>query len=81
MAAHAAGGRGVHYIGSSISGYLDNDSRKGRLLFDYYRDTAGAFWFKNRALLPNGEIINMEQYIFGKEIRKEKYTTQYRKSR
>lgn len=81
MAAHGAGGRGVQYIGSSISGYLDNDSRKGRLLFDYYRDTTGAFWFKNRALLPNGDIVNMEQFIFGKEIRKEKYTTQYRKSR
>lgn len=79
MAAHGAGGRGVQYIGSDISSY--NDSGKGRLIYDYYRDTAGTFWYKNRVLLPNGEIVSMEQHIFGKEIRKEKYTTLYRKSR
>lgn len=81
MAAHGAGGRGVEYIGSSISDYLDNDKRSGRLIFDYYRDTAGAYWFKNRALLPNGEIVSMDRYIFGREIKKEKNTRQYRKTR
>ena len=80
MAAHGAVGRGVEYIGSSISGYLDNDKRNGKLMFDYYRDTAGAYWFENRALLPNGEIVSMERYIFGREIRKEKYK-QCRKNR
>ena len=81
MAAHGAGGRGVEYIGSSISGYLDNDKRNGKFIFDYYRDTAGAYWFKNRALLPNGEIVSMDRYIFGREIKKEKNTRQYRKTR
>lgn len=81
MAAHGAGGRGVEYIGSRISGYLDNDKSKGQFIFDYYRDTAGAYWFKNRAMLPNGEIVSMDMYIFGREIKKEKYTKQYRKNR
>lgn len=81
MAAHGADGRGVEYIGSSISGYLDNDKSKGQFIFDYYRDTTGAYWFKNRALLPNGEIVSMERYIFGREIRKEKYKKQYQKNR
>lgn len=72
MAAHGAGGLSVEYIGSRISGYLDNDKKKGKIIFDYYRDTAGAYWFKNRALLPSGEIVSMDVYIFGREIRKEK---------
>ena len=81
MAAHGADGRGVEYIGSTISGYLDNDKSKGKFIFDYYKDTAGAYWFKNRALLPSGEIVSMDRYIFGREIKKEKNTRQYRKNR
>lgn len=67
MEAHGAGERGVEYIGSKISGYLDSDSKNGQVISDYYRDTAGAYWFKNRALLPSGEIVSMERYIFGRE--------------
>lgn len=81
MAAHGAGGRSVEYIGSSIKGFLNNDKRKGKYIYDYYRDTAGAYWFKNRALLSSGEIVSMDMYIFGREIKKEKYTIQYRKNR
>lgn len=81
MEAHGAGGRGVEYIGSRNGCYLDNDRRKGKLIFDYYKDTAGAYWFKNRALLSSGEIVSMERYIFGREIKKEKYSKQYRKTR
>lgn len=81
MAAHGAGTRRVEYIGSDIRGYLDNDKRNGQRVWDYYRDTAGAYWFKNRALLPSGEIVSMDMYIFGREIKKEKYTKQYRKNR
>lgn len=81
MAAHGAGGRSVEYIGSSIKGFLDNDKRKGKYIYDYYRDTAGAYWFKNRALLPSGEIVSIDMYIFGREIKKEKYTKQYRKNK
>lgn len=68
MDTHDAGGRGVTYIGSKTSGYLDNDSRNGKVIFDYYVDTAGVYWFKNRALLPSGEIVSMERYIFGREV-------------
>ena len=68
MEAHGAGERATTYVGSRISGYLDNDSRKGRLVFDYYQDRAGAYWFKNRALLPDGEIVSMDRYIFGREL-------------
>lgn len=68
MDAHEAGDRAVTYIGSNISGYLDNDEKNGQTVWDYYRDTAGAFWFKNRALLPSGEIVSMERYIFGYEV-------------
>lgn len=59
MAAHGAGGRATTYIGSEVIGHL---------LYDYYQDSAGAYWFKNRALLPSGEIVSMERYIFGREI-------------
>jgi hypothetical protein len=66
-AAHGAIGGSVNYIGSEISGNLSDG--KGRMIFDYYRDDAGDYWFKNRALLQSGEIVSMEVYIFGHEIR------------
>lgn len=65
MAAHDAADRPVEYIGSR---------REGNLLYDYYRDSAGAFWFKNRAVV-NGEIVSMERYIFGREIAKKNKRT------
>ena len=39
----------------------------GDIVYDDYRDSAGAFWYKNRAIV-NGEIVSMEKYIFGHEI-------------
>lgn len=72
MEAHGAGGRGVTYIGSKVSGALDGDERNGRLVFDYYRDTAGAWWFENRALLPSGDIVSMDMYLFGYEGKRKK---------
>lgn len=73
MEAHGAGNRGVTYIGSRISGNLDNE-RNGKMIFDYFRDTKGDYWFKNRALLPSGEIVSMERYLFGREVtRKRRY--------
>lgn len=65
MAAHDAAGRSVEYIGSR---------REGNILYDYYRDSAGAFWFKNRAVV-NGEIVSMERYIFGHEMAKKNKRT------
>lgn len=67
--AHEAEGRGVTYVGSEVRGPLDGDERNGRLVFDYYLDTAGAWWFENRALLPSGKIVSMEMYLFGHEIK------------
>lgn len=58
MEAHEAGRRSVDYIGSRT---------EGDIVYDYYRDSAGAFWFRNRAIM-NGEIVSMEKYIFGHEV-------------
>ena len=58
MEAHEAGRRSVDYIGSRT---------EGNIVYDYYRDSAGAFWYKNRAII-NGEIVSMEKYIFGHEV-------------
>lgn len=69
MKAHEAEGREITYIGSEVRGLLDGDEKNGRLVFDYYRDTAGGWWFKNRALLPSGKIVSMELYLFGHEIK------------
>lgn len=55
-----------------LSGALDGDERNGQLVFDYYRDTAGAWWFENRALLPSGDIVSMDMYLFGYERKRKK---------
>lgn len=70
MEGHGAGGREVTYIGSEINGYLDNEQQKGLLIYDYYQDDEGDYWFKNRALLPDGRIVSMEYYIFGRKLKK-----------
>lgn len=62
MAEHGADGRTVEYVGSIT---------KGSIVRDYYRDNAGGWWYKNRAIV-NGCIVSMEAYIFGKEITKRK---------
>lgn len=63
MEAHDAAGRSAKYIGSRTEGHL---------VYDYYLDNTGAFWFKNRALLPSGEIVSMEKYIFGRDLKQRK---------
>ena len=63
MDAHGAAGRSTTYIGSEVVEHM---------IYDYYQDSAGAYWYKSRALLPSGEIVSMEQYIFGREIGKRK---------
>ena len=60
MVAHGAEGRVVVYIGSV---------RKGNIITDYYGDSEGYYWFKNRGV-RNGEILNMDEYIFGHKIMK-----------
>ena len=62
MAAHGAADRTIEYVGSS---------RKGKVIYDYYRDSTGAWWYGNRGIV-DGHIVSMEVYIFGKEIQKER---------
>lgn len=65
MEGHDAGGRSVTYIGSK------RDEKHPYLIWDYFRDSSGAYWFQNRAI-KGGQIVSMDVYIFGREIRKER---------
>lgn len=69
MDAHGAADRGIVYIGSKVCGYLENKNRDVQLVRDYYQDTEGMYWFKNRALIPSGEMISMEKYLLGHEVK------------
>lgn len=60
MEAHGAAGRRIDYKGSR---------RAGNIIYDYYRDDTGAWWYENRAVV-NGCIVSMEVYIFGKDLKK-----------
>ena len=62
MEAHDAAGRNTEYMGSH---------RVGDIVYDYYQDSTGAWWYKNRGVL-NGRIVSMEVYIFGRDIEKER---------
>ena len=55
-AAHGADDRTVTYIGSTV---------KENIITDYFRDTTGCYWFRNRAITEYGEIVSMKKYIFG----------------
>lgn len=57
------GGRDKEYMGSQITGHM---------VFDYYKDPAGSYWYGTRAQLLTGEIVSMEVYIFGHELRRKK---------
>lgn len=70
METHGAGERSVEYIGSKLSGCMEN--KGGKLIYDYYRDSAGGYWYKNRVLIPSGDIVSMEIYLFGHELRKKR---------
>lgn len=61
MAAHGAGGRDTTYIGSDI---------QGRRIFDYYRDSAGCYWYRNRIVLSDGTAVSEKEAIFGKKGKK-----------
>lgn len=63
MEAHGAAGRDVTYIGSDI---------KRNIITDYFRDTSGCYWFGNRAINEYGEIVAMEEHIFGHDFLEEK---------
>lgn len=69
MDAHGAGDRLTTYIGSR---------KEVNEVFDYYKDNEGSFWYKRRVILPLGEIVSMEYFIFGRDIRK-KHSYGFRK--
>ena len=49
----------IFYLGST---------RKGNIIRDYYIDSQGQYWYRNRAVV-DGCIVSMEVYIFGKDAR------------
>lgn len=51
--------RPVEYIGSR---------EKAGLIWDYYRDDEGDFWYKNRWRMPDGHIVSMEEKIYGEDF-------------
>ena len=52
-------GSEILYLGSA---------RRGDIIRDYYSDSQGQYWYRNRAVV-DGCIVSMEVYIFGKEAR------------
>ena len=70
MAAHGAEGRSTEYIGSTRSKHDQN------IVTDYYRDSAGAYWYRNRAIV-GGRIVSMETYIFGRDTTKARKYKRY----
>lgn len=68
MEGHGAGGRSATYIGSR------HDEKHPYLIWDYFRDNSNAYWYQNRAI-KDGQIVSMEVYIFGRDIRRESKKT------
>lgn len=62
MGAHGAEGRNTTYIGSRIE-------NRG-LIWDYWVDTSGAYWYSHRWREPNGKIISMEEHLFSNKYKK-----------
>ena len=67
MEAHGAGGRDVEYVGSQAGGPLDGERKNGTVIFDYYRDAEGGYWYQTRAWLPDRGIVSMDNYIFDRK--------------
>ena len=59
MAGHGAEGRSTEYIGSVTA--------KDNVVFDFYKDTEGDYWYRTRKRLESGEIVSMDMYLFGFE--------------
>lgn len=78
MEGHDAAGRSVKYIGSSMDSYVDGIPTKGRYLTDYFIDSEGDYWYSTRVMLPSGELISMEEHIFGKKtVSRPKHSVPY----
>lgn len=67
IAAYGVSDYELEYIGSDIRSPLNEG--KGWHVFDYYRDKEGRWWYGIRVLLPDGEVVSMEKYLFGREIK------------
>lgn len=63
MAAHGAAGRQINYIGTV---------ERGTRLYLFYRDSSGAYWFKNHIKTDRG-IVPEYEGIFGKPERKKQH--------
>lgn len=61
--AHGAAGRELEYIGSREC---------GSIIYDYFKDAEGCYWYKTRAKTLAGEIVSIEIYIFGHEVESRK---------
>lgn len=72
MEGHGAAGRSVSYVGSLPGEKRKNENGQGevRYIYDMYRDNEGKYWYETCVKLPSGRIVSMEQYIFGKELRR-----------
>lgn len=57
MEAHGAGSLGTSYVGSV--------EKKNGYITDYFQDTNGGWWFDDRFRKQTGEIISIEEKIYG----------------
>lgn len=69
MEAHEADQNQLTYIGGEMEGLLGKSEDDGTLLREYYIDSRGRYWYRNRVRLSDGQTVNMDVYLFGKEIR------------
>lgn len=54
--------RSIEYIGST-------EKENGRIM-DYYKDSAGDYWYSTRHRRENGKIVSAETFIFGEGFQK-----------
>lgn len=43
---------------------------KENWLYDFYKDNTGAYWFKLRIRQTDGEIVTLDEAVFGKRRRR-----------
>lgn len=75
MPGHKAENRTTKYIGSHFEGFMDLDTKDIRRYFDYFVDSAGEYWYGVRVMLPSGELVSMEEYLFGGKVKNEEEKT------
>lgn len=63
---------GLEYLGSEIPGAQKRAGVDSWHVYDYFKDSDGDHWYQTRVLLPSGELISMEEWIFGHKIKKYK---------